>query len=173
MPQERAAKKQVVRSGTKMQERRHKHHEDRIMKHDAVVKVDGGCPSPRHRRQIAWLLLLLPSCRPSRRLTATWIPTFWLLAALAAGRLSWPPAGDARSGLTPKLVLASRRPLAHAQSGWRGSKSSATGENRAFTSREQQPIALHLLPFSCLQTQVAHSSADTDKIGNAPRIQRS
>jgi hypothetical protein len=63
-------------------------HEDRIMKHDAVVKVNEGCPSPRHRQQIAWLLLLLPSCRPSRRLTARWIPTFWLLAALAAGRLS-------------------------------------------------------------------------------------
>jgi hypothetical protein len=64
------------------------HHEDRIMKNDAVVKIDGGCPSPRHRRQIAWPLLLLRSCRPSGRLTTTWILTFWLLAALAAGRLS-------------------------------------------------------------------------------------
>ena len=41
------------------------HHEDCIMKSDAVVKIDGGCPSPRHRRQIEWLLLLLRSCRPS------------------------------------------------------------------------------------------------------------
>ena len=73
------------------------HCEVRIMKSDAVVQIDGGCLSPRHRRQIAWLLWLLRSCHPSGCLTTTWIPTFRSLAVLAASRLSsLPPFEETR-----------------------------------------------------------------------------
>jgi hypothetical protein len=109
------------------------HHEHRVMKNDAIVKIDGGCPSPCHRRQIAWPLLLLRSCRPSGRLTTTW--NFLVTGCSRSWSALVASCRRCEIWTDPQ---ASRRkpPTSNPCPKWRGSKSSATGENRTFTTRK-------------------------------------
>jgi hypothetical protein len=112
---------------------------------------------------------VLPSIRTSDHhvdpcFLVTGCPRSWSALVVA-------PAGDARSGLTPKLVVASRRPLTHALNGVEASRLQLVKTGLSpLASESPSPC---ILSHSYLQTQAAHQFTDTDKIGNAPRIQRS